>query len=143
MSNSMMTFNKKTLWIHDAYLEPIIYFVWKEIDHKIHEKKIPTSHLEWFTNYNQELANLFIGANGGALDLEFDALKTDPYRFDLVKDILISISDFLHSENRFLRKDDFGNIGEYSFGVYSIWDDKMSSRKIAEEILEIIEWIKS
>lgn len=141
MGNSLIHFQKNTLWIQDGYLEPIIYFVSKLLSEKITVGQIDSKHVEWFQTYNDELKNLFMGASDGALDFEFDVLNEDDYRLSVIKDLLVSIFSFLNSIDVDLSANQFDEIGGYSFGNYSNWNQPTNTKLIAKKVLKILDLI--
>ena len=141
MGNSLIHFQEKKLWVHDFYLEPIIFFVSKLLSEKIEKQEVDKNHIEWFKTYNTELKDLFMGASDGALDLEFDLLKENEYRLTVVKDILTSIFSLLNSIDTNLNKDQFDAIGDYSFGNYANYDSSINTKTLAKEIAKILDFI--
>jgi len=141
MGKSLIHFQEKKLWVHDFYLEPIIFFVSKLLSEKIEKQEIDKNHIEWFKVYNSQLKNLFIGVSDGALDLEFDLLNENEYRLMIVKDILISIFSLLNSIDINLSKDQFDTIDSFSFGNYANWDSPINTKTLAGKIAEILDFI--
>ena len=119
MGKSMMSYNSKTLWMSDYNLEPITYFVHSSLENKLRNNLIDKEHRRWFEEYNQNLVNLFMGANDGALDLEFDRLEARDYCMTLIRNILYSTSIFLKSININLDPSSFRAIGVYRIGSYA------------------------
>lgn len=141
MGNSLMHFKNEGFWIHDFYLEPIIFFVSKSLSDKISANQIESDHYEWFVNYNENLKNLFMGANDGSLDLEFDVLNQNEYRLSLIQEILSSISSVLSAIDINLDLGNFDKIGDYEFGNYANWEHSINSQVIAKKIDEILEFV--
>jgi len=143
MGNSMMIFKKKTFWLHDFYLEPILFFVSKLLTNKIENKAIESEHIEWFKIYNSNLQGLFLGASDGALDLELDILNENEYRINVMKDLLNSTYAIFNSIDVDFKAEQFDGIDDYEFGNYANWSNPINTKILSEKILEILAFISA
>lgn len=141
MGNSLVEFQEKSLWIHDLYLEPIIFFVSKAITKKIDLDEIDIDHQDWFKIYNDKLEDLFMGASDGALDLDFDLLNENTYRLSIVRNILITLYSHLDSMDAKLHREQFSKIGTYSFGSYANWNEPLHTKDLALKVKELLDFI--
>ena len=115
---------------------------YKVLTQKIDNKEIEEGEIEWFRKYNRTLIDLFIGASGGALDLDFELLNQNKYRLQIVREILVSISAVFRSIEMNLSKEMFGKIGGYDFGIYANWENPIPCGRIAREIDQLLILIK-
>ncbi len=141
MGNSMIQFRNKSLWVHDIYMESIIFFVLKVLNEKIKRNEIEVGHLNWITSYVDDLQKLFYGASDGALDLEFDRLEENPYCFSLVKAALISMYALLNAVDMELSKHQFDLLAGLEFGIYANWDEPLQSKELAQKIGDVLDFV--